>query len=117
MIYPLDPRPDKVHNYSDVPIIGLAISFPYIKNEEKVLYAVNDIFQKEIYDYPEELDMEDLASENEDENGDKTDSIAANTLSEETFLSLIENEYRSHLDETEFFSGIGSGLSPGKRDL
>lgn len=114
LIYPLDPRPDKVHNYSDVPIIGLAISFPYIKNEEKVLYAVNDIFQKEIYDYPEELDMEDLASENEDENGDKTDSIAANTLSEETFLSLIENEYRSHLDETEFFSGIVPDYLPEK---
>jgi hypothetical protein len=114
LIYPLDPRPDRVNNYSDVPIIGLAISFPYIENEEKVLYAANEIFQKEIYDYPEELDMEDLASENEDENEDKTGSIAGNNLSEETFLSLIENEYRSHLDETEFSSGIVPDYLPEK---
>jgi hypothetical protein len=44
---------------SDVPIIGIAISFPEIENDEKVEYAVNEQFRKE-YEYPEELDQIDL---------------------------------------------------------
>jgi hypothetical protein len=47
---------------SKVPIIGIAISFPEIDNDEKIEYAVNEQFRKE-YDYPEELDL------NEAENG------------------------------------------------
>jgi hypothetical protein len=41
---------------SKVPIIGIAISFPEIDNDEKIEYAVNEQFRKE-YDYPEELDL------------------------------------------------------------
>lgn len=41
---------------SHVPIVGIAISFPEIDNDEKVEYAVNEQFNKE-YDYPEELDL------------------------------------------------------------
>lgn len=44
---------------SDVPIIGIAISFPEIENDEKVEYAVNEQFKKE-YEYPEELDQYDI---------------------------------------------------------
>jgi hypothetical protein len=107
LVYPLDTKPNKEEeSYSNVPIIGLALSFPYIKDEEKVLYAVNEVFQKELYDYPDELDIEDLASENEDDNDSKTISTHGNNLSEESFLSLIENSYILYLDETEFFSGI-----------
>ena len=107
LIYPLDPRPDKEEPaYSVVPIIGLALSFPYIENEEKVLYAVNEVFQKELYDYPDELDIEDIASENEEDNENKTISTHGNNLSEESFLSLIEPSYKLQLDETEFFSGV-----------
>jgi hypothetical protein len=45
---------------ADLPIIGIAISFPEIENDEKVEYAVNEQFRKE-YEYPEELDQTDLA--------------------------------------------------------
>lgn len=43
---------------SNIPIIGIAISFPEIDNDEKVEYAVNEQFIKE-YEYPEELDLTD----------------------------------------------------------
>ncbi len=105
LIYPLNPKPDKDKSaYSDVPVIGLAISFPEIINEEKILYAVNDIFQKELYDYPDEYDTEELEPEDTDEN--KMPSVRQDTFSKETFISFIENHYQTTLDETEFFSGI-----------
>lgn len=44
---------------SDYPIIGLAISFPEIDNDQKIEYAVNEQFIKE-FDYPEELDLTDI---------------------------------------------------------
>lgn len=44
---------------SNVPIIGIAISFPEIENDEKIEYAVNEQFRKE-YEYPEELDQTDI---------------------------------------------------------
>lgn len=104
LIYHLDPKPKKdSENYSVVPIIGLAISFPYIKNEEKVTYAVNETFRKELYDYPEDLDLEDIEADETDEN---KGIVIDRKLSEENFLSLIENSYQARLDETEFFSGI-----------
>ena len=45
---------------ADLPIMGIAISFPEIDNDEKIEYAVNSQFIKE-YDYPEELDLNDLS--------------------------------------------------------
>jgi len=41
---------------SDIPIIGIAVSFPEIENDEKIEYAVNEQFKKE-YEYPDELDL------------------------------------------------------------
>ncbi|QHL88230.1 endonuclease [Nibribacter ruber] len=49
-------------NYSDVPIMGFAISFPNIPNDEKIEYAVNEQFMQD-YDYAEELDAEELMHE------------------------------------------------------
>jgi hypothetical protein len=43
---------------SKVPIIGVAISFPEIENDEKIEYAVNAQFIKE-FEYPDELDLTD----------------------------------------------------------
>lgn len=43
---------------SNVPVIGIAISFPEIENDEKIEYAVNEQFIKE-YEYPEEFDLSD----------------------------------------------------------
>ncbi len=105
LIYPLNPRPvaDK-SAYSDVPVIGLALSFPYIKDEEKVTYAVNEVFKNLLYDYPEELDFED--TEEDDEGNTKASRKQELPLSEETFKSLIENSNQTNLDESEFFSGM-----------
>jgi hypothetical protein len=63
LIYPLnhncqhmiDERKESIM-ISDVPIIGIAVSFPEIENDEKIEYAVNEQFQKE-YEYPEEFDL------------------------------------------------------------
>jgi hypothetical protein len=44
---------------SDFPVIGIAISFPEIDNDEKIEYAVNEQFKKE-YEYPEELDQSEI---------------------------------------------------------
>lgn len=44
---------------SVVPIIGIAVSFPEIDNDEKIEYAVNEQFKKE-YEYPEELDQSEI---------------------------------------------------------
>lgn len=44
---------------ANTPIIGIAISFPEIENDEKVEYAVNEQFRKE-YEYPDEFDQNDL---------------------------------------------------------
>ena len=50
-----EPKTTERNFISDVPVIGIAISFPEIENDEKVEYAVNEQFQKE-NDYPDELD-------------------------------------------------------------
>lgn len=42
---------------SEKPIIGIAISFPEIENDEKIEYAVNEQFRKE-YEYPDKLDQQ-----------------------------------------------------------
>lgn len=53
-----DPKTTERKLISEVPIIGIAISFPEIENDEKIEYAVNEQFRKE-YEYPEELDLID----------------------------------------------------------
>lgn len=63
MIYPLNKTCfrspiDKAEVISEVPVIGIAISFPEIENDEKIEYAVNEQFRKE-YEYPDELDQQD----------------------------------------------------------
>ena len=107
LIYPLDPNPDKSNlPFSDVPIIGLALSFPYIKDDKGVVYAINEVFQKELYDYPDEYDTEDLLDETIDE---KENSVAVvRNMGKETLLDHIETDLNmaSYLDDTEFQSGI-----------
>ena len=107
LIYPLDPNPDKSDvPFSDVPIIGLALSFPYIKDDKGVVYAINEVFQKELYDYPDEYDTEDLLDENIDEKNDSSPVIR--NMSKETLIDQIETDLKtaSYLDDTEFQSGI-----------
>lgn len=70
LIYPLNPNCQHIIEnatdqkaivrklISDIPIIGIAVSFPEIDNDEKIEYAVNEQFRKE-YDYPDELDVEE----------------------------------------------------------
>lgn len=69
LIYPLDPEVEysetsknnqgkKIQTITKVPIVGFAISFPNIENDQKVEYAVNEQFISE-YDYDEIFDQED----------------------------------------------------------
>lgn len=51
-----DPKQTRTDTVSEVPIVGIAISFPENEKDEKVEYAVNEQFKKE-YDYPDELDQ------------------------------------------------------------
>lgn len=60
LIYLLNPKPDENKPaFSDVPITGLAVSFPLIEKDEKIEYAVNERFLQEL-NYEEELDDEEL---------------------------------------------------------
>ncbi|MEP5341050.1 MAG: Z1 domain-containing protein [Algibacter sp.] len=121
LIYPLDPNPEKSElPFSDVPIIGLAISFPYIKKDEKVLYAINEVFQKELYDYPDEYDTEDFMDDEADDS--KNTGTVFRNMSNDTFLDLLEvnNNLASYIDDTEFHSGIVPNyykLTPSIRGL
>jgi hypothetical protein len=64
LIYFLNPQPDpQKPSLSDYPIIALAISFPSIDDDEKILYAVNEQFLKDL-NYAEELD-DDLTDNEE----------------------------------------------------
>ncbi|MFT6923339.1 MAG: hypothetical protein ACJA1C_002352 [Crocinitomicaceae bacterium] len=109
LIYPLDPNPEKSNAaFSDVPIIGIALSFPYIKKDKGVEYAINEVFQKKLYDYPEELDIEDLAEDEIDEHN--IPSFDVRKLKEGAFLNLIESEselkFIPKLDDTELIGGM-----------
>jgi hypothetical protein len=53
-----EPKTTERKLISDVPVIGIAVSFPEIENDEKIEYAVNEQFKKE-YEYPDELDQPD----------------------------------------------------------
>ncbi len=107
LIYPLNPRPRAdAAPYSEVPIVGIALSFPYIEGDLGVLYAVNEVFIKNLYDYPEELDTEDLTQDEDEES--KNVPQVKDIPGKETFNELIEVDLnrRQNLDEIEFFSGI-----------
>jgi len=61
LIYLLNPWPDeKKPALSDIPFVGLAVSFPWIEKDVKIEYAVNEQFLKEVLDYPDELDEEEI---------------------------------------------------------
>lgn len=72
LIYPLNhncqrvvddnaiPKTTERELISEIPIIGIAVSFPEIDNDEKIEYAVNEQFKKE-HEYADELDQEDGA--------------------------------------------------------
>ena len=60
LIYLLDPQPDQTQPaLSDIPFVGLALSFPWIEKDVKIEYAVNERFLDEL-EYPEELDEDDI---------------------------------------------------------
>jgi len=68
LIYPLNHNclfKDNISNektrkqINDFPVIGIAVSFPEIENDNKIEYAVNEQFNNE-YEYPEEIDFEEI---------------------------------------------------------
>ena len=112
LIYPLNPTPNENKNaVSQVPVIGLAISFPYIEKDDEVIYAVNDIFNQNQdlhdYDYPDEYDVEDLLDENSEDKISDSD-IRQRNMDSKSFLELIEQDLKltMELDETEFQHGF-----------
>jgi len=60
LIYLLDPQPkENKAPISSIPIAGLAVSFPWMKNARAIEYAVNEQFLKEL-EYSEELDEQEF---------------------------------------------------------
>ncbi|MDO9338930.1 MAG: Z1 domain-containing protein [Bacteroidales bacterium] len=57
---PTNTKKETTKIISEKPIIGIAISFPEIENDEKIEYAVNQQFRSKDLDYSDELDQNDL---------------------------------------------------------
>ena len=109
LIYPLNPVLDKNRPaYSDKPIIGLAISFPQIdpEKDKKIVYAVNQIFEDALYDYPEFFDKEDTYGDTE-EQLESAVELKSN-VSVDKFIEFIEAPSNEivYLDESEIESGV-----------
>lgn len=72
LIYLLNPKPDETKpGFSDIPLVGIAISFPLIEGDKKVEYAVNEQFLKDL-NYAEELDDEELEDNRDIKNADRS---------------------------------------------
>ncbi|NIG54670.1 Z1 domain-containing protein [Chitinophaga sp. Cy-1792] len=98
LIYLLDNKPDKDKaSVADVPLAGLAISFPQIIKDVPIEYAVNEQFLKEL-DYPEELDERDV-----EDDGIISDDKQYTT--KESLDSFLENKggVNKLLGQDEFF--------------
>lgn len=109
LIYPLDPKPDLTQPpYSTDPIIGLAISFPYIKDDNKIEYAVNKVFEEALMDYPLEFDNEDAYGDEHLDSDSTRIQFVPQMMTAEKFESFIEEDLYSidHFDDTELTSGV-----------
>ncbi|RBL93303.1 Z1 domain-containing protein [Chitinophaga flava] len=94
LVYLLNNRPDNKRSpIADCPVVGLAISFPYIdtNKDEKIEYAVNEQFLKEILDYPDELDQPDYLQDNIELQENTTD---------------IDDEIRNHIEKSRSINSI-----------
>ena len=91
LVYLLDPQPkeDKVA-LSSVPIVGLAVSFPWMKNARPIEYAVNEQFLEEL-DYSDELDVQELE--------ESLTSVEKDNELEQ--LEILENRIESKFKELE----------------
>ncbi|WP_341832432.1 Z1 domain-containing protein [Sphingobacterium thalpophilum] len=91
LIYLLDPQPkeDKAP-LSSIPIVGLAVSFPWMKNARPIEYAVNEQFLKEL-DYSDELDDQEL----------EEPLIAVEKDNELEQLEVLENRIENKFKELE----------------
>ena len=91
LIYFLDPQPkeDKAP-LSSIPFVGLAVSFPSMKNARPIEYAVNEQFLKEL-DYSDELDNQELE-----------ESLASVEIDNEMEqLEILENRIENKFKELE----------------
>src|SRR5690606_37968669 len=83
------PKEDKAP-LSSIPIVGLAVSFPWMKNARPIEYAVNEQFLKEL-DYSDELDDQEL----------EEPLIAVEKDNELEQLEVLENRIENRFKELE----------------
>lgn len=82
IIYLLNPKPEPDQPpVSDTPVVGLALSFPWLENDKKIEYAVNQQFIQQL-NYPDEMDDADSADEYTEEKSDDLDQSLSNILLE-----------------------------------
>lgn len=98
LIYLLNPKPDEMKPaLSDIPFVGLALSFPWIEKDVKIKYAVNEQFLKEILDYPDELDEEEiedpLVSETEEKDNEMKAFILRKMNDKENFNKELSLDF------------------------
>jgi hypothetical protein len=95
LIYLLDPQPTLDNPpLSSIPIAGLAISFPWMKNARSIGYAVNEQFLKEL-DYSDELDNQELDEP-------LTSVEKDNELEQlEALENKIENKFKEQEEKTQ----------------
>jgi hypothetical protein len=112
LIYLLNPKPDPEGiAVSDCPIVGLALSFPWLENDKKIEYAVNQQFIQQL-NYPEEMDELDTGDEWSEEKSEEQEQSVSNILLEmetgpnfdikdkiEFLYGIPENEVLSKLDD------------------
>lgn len=102
LIYLLNPQPaEKKQALSDIPFVGLAVSFPWIENDIKIEYAVNEQFLKEL-NYPDELDEEEI------EEPLVTEAEEKNIETRENILRRIENKGNFN---TDLFLNFRNGVN------
>jgi len=98
LIYLLSPKPNEEKpSLSDIPFVGLAVSFPWIEKDVKIEYAVNEQFLKEILDYPDELDEEEiedpLVSETEEKDNEMKAFILRKMNDKENFNKELSLDF------------------------
>jgi hypothetical protein len=82
LIYLLNPSPDPDQPaVSDQPVVGLALSFPWLENDKKIEYAVNQQFVQQL-NYPDEMDERDSSEEWTEENAEDEEQSVSNVLLE-----------------------------------
>lgn len=117
LIYLLNPRPHPDSPpVSDTPVTGLALSFPWLENDKKIEYAVNQQFIQQL-NYPDEMDDSDAAEDWNEEKSDEQGQSLSNILLEMESGHNYDNEKDLKFSEGIPQSGIISRLNDNEAEL